>query len=273
MRPSDECELTEAVLARLEGTRDRRLRQIMTSLVTHLHAFVREVELTEQEWLDAIRFLTETGQKCDERRQEFILLSDTLGVSMLVDWINHRKPSGATESTVLGPFYVEGAPELPNGAAIARETGGEPTIVSGHVRSADGRPISGAVLDVWQAGPNGLYDLQEPDGGTNLRGRFRTDAAGRFEFRTVKPVSYPVPTDGPVGRMLRQLGRDATRPAHIHFKVSAEDYEPLTTHLFVEGDEHIESDAVFGVKESLIVPFERHESPVDAAVFGVTAPF
>ncbi len=253
---SDET-LTQAVIARLATAKDARLKEIMTRLVTHLHAFVREVELTEAEWFEAIRFLTATGQKCDDKRQEFILLSDLLGVSMLVDAINHRKPRGATESTVLGPFYVEGAPDLPSGASIAGDTPGEPTEVSGRVLTPEGKPIAGATLDVWQASTNGLYDIQDPKQTPfNLRGRFRTDERGTYAFRTVKPTSYPVPTDGPAGEMLRAIGRHPYRPAHIHFIVSAPGYESVTTHLFVAGDPYLESDAVFGVKNSLVVDFK-----------------
>lgn len=265
--------LTDAVLARLQTVSDPRLGRIARSLVAHLHAFVREVELTEAEWFAGIRFLTETGRCCDDLRQEFILLSDTLGVSMLVDAINHRLPDGATASTVLGPFYREGAPELPLGASIAGATPGEPTVISGRVTDVAGRPLAGALLDVWQAAPNGLYDSQVPGQAMNLRGRFRTDGAGRYRFRTVKPACYPIPTDGPVGRMLKALGRHPYRPAHVHFIVSAPGHAPVTTHLFVKGDPYLDSDAVFAVKSSLVVDFVRHDAPAEAAAQGVTAPF
>jgi hydroxyquinol 1,2-dioxygenase len=266
--------LTEAVRKRFSAARDPRLREIMQSLVTHLHDFVREVGLTEAEWLAGIRFLTATGQCCDDLRQEFILLSDTLGVSMLVDAINHRRPEGATDSTVLGPFYREGVPERPGGASIAGDTPGSPTFVSGRVTGPDGRPVAGARLDVWHAAPDGLYDNQVPEReGFNLRGVFRTDAEGRYAFRTVKPSSYAVPIDGPVGVMLRALGGHHFRPAHIHFIVSADGYVPLTTHIFVAGDPYLDNDAVFAVKGSLIVDFARHDSAPEAAARGVTAPF
>jgi hydroxyquinol 1,2-dioxygenase len=232
----------------------------MSSLVRHLHAFVREVELTEEEWLAGIQFLTATGQKCDEKRQEFILLSDTLGVSMLVDALNHRKPAGATESTVLGPFYVNGAPELPNGANLANDFPGDPTLFSGRVLTTEGKPIPGAQIDMWQADAEGFYDVQRPNSNEmRLRGKFRTNAQGKFWFWTVRPTEYPVPTDGPVGRMLLKMGRHPYRPAHIHTIVSAPGYEPVTTHVFVEGDRYLDSDAVFGVKDSLVVEFVRHE--------------
>jgi protocatechuate 3,4-dioxygenase beta subunit len=274
MRNFTEHNLTEAVRARMDAAPDPRLRRIMQSLVTHLHGFVREVELTEAEWFVGIRFLTETGQWCDDLRQEFILLSDTLGLSMLVDAITHRVPDGATESTVLGPFYRQGAPDMKPGESIAGATPGEPTLISGRVTDPAGGPIPGALLDVWQAAPNGLYDNQEPgQSSMNLRGRFRTDGEGRYRFRTVKPASYPIPTDGPVGRMLRALGRHPYRPAHVHFIVSAPGYAPLTTHLFVKGDAYLDSDAVFAVKNSLIVEFVRHESPEEAAAHGVPSPF
>jgi hydroxyquinol 1,2-dioxygenase len=269
-----EATITENVLRSLEGTPDARLKTVMTSLIGHLHAFIREVELTEAEWFQAIQFLTRTGQMCDDRRQEFILLSDTLGVSMLVDAINHRAEGSVTESTVLGPFYREGARELPAGASISLDGAGEPAIVSGRVLSADGTPIAGALLDVWEGNENGLYEQQDPNQpDMNLRGRFRTDAEGRYEIVAIKPVSYPVPDDGPVGEMLRALGRHAYRPAHIHFIVSADGHAPLTTHLFARGDPYLGSDVVFGTKDSLIVDFVRHDSAGEAAARGVRAPF
>jgi hydroxyquinol 1,2-dioxygenase len=275
MRNLSEHDLTEAVERRLQSTADARTRQIMTSLVRHLHDFVRDVELTEAEWFEGIRFLTDTGHASDDKRQEFILLSDTLGVSMLVDAINHRHPEGATESTVFGPFHREGAPLVPAGASIAGATAGEPTFVSGRVTDTAGRPLAGALLDVWQAAPNGLYDSQDPvhDGRLNLRARLRTDAEGRYAFETVKPVNYPIPSDGPVGRMLRACGRHPYRPAHIHFIVSAPGHEPVTTHVFVEGDPYLDSDAVFAVKNSLIAPFKRHDSPQEAAARKTATPF
>jgi hydroxyquinol 1,2-dioxygenase len=249
--------LTEAVVARLARTEDPRFKAVMTALIRHLHAFVREVELSEAEWAAAINFLTATGHKCDADRQEFILLSDVLGVSMLVDAINHASGNGITESTVLGPFYVEGAPDLPMGFDIAHGGPGEPTEVSGRVLAPDGKPIKDAVLDVWQTAPNGFYSTQDPNQDRyNLRGRFRTAADGRYFFRTIKPTSYPVPTDGPVGTILNAMGRHPMRPAHLHFIVTAPGYERVTTHLFVDGDPYLDSDVVFGVKNSLIVPFK-----------------
>jgi hydroxyquinol 1,2-dioxygenase len=263
MRNLTEANLTEAVLGKLEGAADPRFTQIMASLIKHLHAFVREVELTEEEWFTGVQFLTATGQKCDDKRQEYILLSDTLGVSMLVDAINHRKPSGATESTVLGPFYVEGAPERPLGANIAEGVEGEPTFFSGRVRAPDGRPIAGATLDLWSTDGEGLYDVQrQGNEGMRARGKIKTDGDGRYRFWTIKPVSYPIPTDGPVGKMLLKMGRHPYRPAHTHMIVSAPGYETVTTHVFVESDPYLESDAVFGVKNSLVANFARHEPGV-----------
>lgn len=275
MRDFNEANATEAVLARLDGCPDPRLKAVMTSVIRHLHAVVREVEPTQAEWLAAIRFLTATGQMCDDRRQEVILLSDTLGVSMLVDAIAHRKPAGVTESTVLGPFFVEGAEALPHGADICKDGKGEPTVVDGRVLDAAGRPIGGATLEVWQTNAEGFYDIQQPgvQPEMNLRGRFTTDAQGRFWLKTVKPVAYPIPTDGPVGRLLARLERHPYRPAHIHFIIAAPGCEPVTTHLFVEGDPYLDSDAVFGVKESLIRPFERVSDPAEAARYGMAGPF
>ena len=262
MRNLSEQNLTDAVLAKLEGATDARFKEVMTSLIRHLHAFVRETELTEAEWFAGIQFLTATGQKCDDKRQEYILLSDTLGVSMLVDAINHRKTTGATESTVLGPFYVPDQPELPIGANIAERVPGDPTYFSGRVLTPAGKPIAGATLDLWSTDGEGWYDVQLEGKGLRGRGKIRTDAEGRYAFWTIKPVSYPIPTDGPVGQMLLRMGRHPYRPAHTHMILSAPGYEPVTTHVFVEGDPYLESDAVFAVKNSLVVDFVRHEPGV-----------
>jgi catechol 1,2-dioxygenase len=274
MRDFNETTATAAVIGRLGDECDPRLRTIMTALITHLHALVREVEPTSEEWLAAIRFLTATGHMCDDKRQEFILLSDTLGVSMLVDAINHRKPSGATESTVLGPFHVAAAPRLAMGDTIARDGKGEVTHVSGRVLDPRGEPIAGATLDVWQTSHDGLYDIQDASQPPmNLRGIFTTGRDGRYAFVTIKPSSYSIPTDGPVGKMLQALGRHAMRPAHIHFILSAAGFESVTTHIFVAGDEYLDSDAVFGVKSSLVVPFTRHDDETRARSLGVDNPF
>jgi hydroxyquinol 1,2-dioxygenase len=277
-RHKSEDDITAEVLERFAQTPQPRLREIMLSLIRHLHAFVKEVNLTEAEWFQAIAILTETGRLwCSDKRQEFILFSDTLGVSMVVDLLNHRKPEGATESTVFGPFHRLGAPEMPAGGNIAdRDTTGVPTLVGGRVLDLDGRPIAGALLDVWQAQSNGLYDSQDAQvEGMHMRGRFRTDAEGRYLVRTVRPVHYPIPADGPVGRMLRATGRHPWRPAHIHFVVSAEGYEPVTTHIFDRADDYLNSDAVFAVKESLICDFVRHDAADDAeaARLGIAPPF
>ena len=252
----NEQNLTDAAVARLDGCTDPRFRVIMSSLIRHLHAFVRDVELTEAEWFDAIKFLTETGHRCDDKRQEFILLSDTLGASMLVDAINHRNPAGTTDTTVFGPYFVAGAPELPHWGNIAEGLPGTVCYVSGTVRDTEGKPISGAVIDLWQTdGVEGLYDVQVAGDKMFGRGRVRTDAQGRYAFRTVKPISYTIPADGPVGRMLRMMGRHPWRPAHVHTMLQCEGYRNITTHLFVKGDPWLDSDAVFGVKDSLVVDF------------------
>lgn len=276
-RNKTESDITAEALQRFAQTPDPRLRQIMLGLVKHLHAFVKEVELTEAEWFQAIEILTEAGRMCSDKRQEFILFSDTLGVSMVVDLINHRKPDGATESTVFGPFHRLGAPELPAGGNIARlDKTGVATLVSGRVLDLDGQPIEGALLDVWQTQSSGLYDSQDEslEGDLHMRGRFHTDAEGRYLIRTVLPVNYPIPSDGPVGAMLRATGRHPWRPAHIHFVVSADGYEPVTTHIFDRRDEYLGSDAVFAVKDSLICDFVRHETrDSEAARLGIEPPY
>lgn len=261
--------LTDAVLAQVAGAKDARTREIVTSLIKHLHAFVRDIEPTDAEWLKATELLTELG-----KRDEFILFSDIMGASMMVDVINHRVPDGATESTVLGPFYIEGAPDLAPGETIAHEVAGDPVVVAGRVTAPDGTPIEGAVLDVWQSAPHGLYENQDPNQpDMNMRGRFRTDASGAYLFKTKKPGSYPIPHEGPVGRTLDALGRHPFRPAHIHFIITADGYEPLTTQVFVDGDEYLDSDAVFAVKQSLIGEWVRHDAADEAVKLGVTAPF
>jgi hydroxyquinol 1,2-dioxygenase len=275
-RNKTEDDITAEVLARFAQTEDPRLREIMLSLIGHLHAFVKEVKLTEAEWFQAIEILTAAGKMCSDKRQEFILFSDTLGVSMVVDLIDHRKPEGATESTVFGPFHRLGAPELPPGGNIAhRDTTGVPTLVRGRVLDLDGRPIAGAVLDVWQTQTSGLYDSQDQGlDGLHMRGKFTTDAEGRYLIRTVRPVNYPIPSDGPVGAMLKAAGRHPWRPAHIHFVVSAEGYEPVTTHIFDRVDPYLPSDAVFAVKDSLICDFVRHETPdAETGGLGIVGPY
>ena len=259
MREFDEKSITAAVVGRLAESDDPRFKRVMTSLITHLHDFVREVRLTEPEWLTAIQFLTDVGRTCTDKRQEFILLSDTLGVSVLVITLNHPADKGSAESTVLGPFYWEGAPDLARGSNLAEGVKGEPAFYSGRVLSEDGRPIENALLDIWSGNGEGNYDMQIPEEtGMKARGRIRTDAEGRYWFRSIRPTFYPVPTDGPVGRMLRKMGRHPFRPGHIHMIVSAPGHLAVTTHLFVAGSEYLDSDAVFGMKESLVAQFERH---------------
>jgi protocatechuate 3,4-dioxygenase beta subunit len=248
-------ELTHDVINRMEGASSQRLREVMTCLVAHLHAFVRESNLTQDEWRAAIDFLTRAGQMCTDSRQEFILLSDILGVSMLVDAISHESRPGVTESTVLGPFYAGRQRELSFGDSILlRDEPGSPLTVSGYVRSESGKPISGAVVEVWQTAGNKLYDVQdEQQPGGHLRATLTTRQDGAFRFQTVLPVSYPIPDDGPAGQLLAQLGRHPNRPAHIHFMISSPGHRTLVTHLFIAGDEYLHSDAVFGVKPDLIV--------------------
>jgi protocatechuate 3,4-dioxygenase beta subunit len=263
-------DLTAEVIGRLEHCPDPRLRELVSGVIRHLHAFALEESLTEAEWMAGIRFLTEVGEMCSDQRQEFMLLSDTLGLSMLVDQINHGSGGSATESTVLGPFYVEGSPWRTNGDAITEDLGTQPLLVSGHVRDTAGRPLVDATVDVWQNATNRLYAVQ--DGGQtpeNLRGRFRTDAGGAFSFRTVRPVDYPIPEDGPVGRMLAATGRHPWRPAHIHFIVSADGCVPVTTHVFDSESEYLDSDAVFGVKQSLVRKLVTHDAAAETAPAGI----
>jgi hydroxyquinol 1,2-dioxygenase len=263
MREFDEKSITRAVIARLAAADDPRFKRVMTSLITHLHDFVREVELTEAEWFTAIEFLTDVGRTCTSKRQEFILLSDTLGVSVLVITLNHPADNGSVEATVQGPFYWDGAPDLPRGSNLAEGVKGEPTFYSGRVLSVDGRPLQNALLDIWSGDGEGNYDMQIPDeAGMKARGRIRTDEEGRYWFRSIRPTFYPVPTDGPVGRMLRKMGRHPYRPGHIHMIVSAAGHLPVTTHLFVAESEYLDSDAVFGMKESLVARFERHAAGI-----------
>jgi len=265
MRYLTEETSAEAVNARIGPEADPRLARVMAALVEHLHAFIKEVELTEAEWGAAIDFLTRTGQICSGARQEFILLSDALGVSMLVDAINHRIPGGATETTVFGPFHVEGAPEREMGATISLDGKGEICLYQGRVLDVHGNPIRDALVDVWSDNAEGFYDVQQPgiQPQWNNRGIFRTGPDGRYAFRGIKPVSYPIPDDGPVGQMLGALGRHPWRPAHVHFRITAPDCRTLITHIFVGGDSYLTSDAVFGVKESLIADFTPVESDTE----------
>jgi hydroxyquinol 1,2-dioxygenase len=254
-----EHNITDAVIARFDKCDDPRLKEVLGALVRHLHDFVRETKLTEEEWMRGIQFLTATGHKTDDKRQEFILLSDTLGISMLTVAQNHSAPAGATEATVFGPFHVDGAPPYDNGADMAAGAPGEPLYIDAVVRSLDGTPIAGAVVDVWQADEEGFYDVQRPGlSHMQARGVFRTDAQGRFRVRSILPVAYPVPTDGPVGQMLVASGRHPWRPAHVHFMLQAPGHETLITHVFRRGDPYLDSDVVFGVRASLVADFVPH---------------
>ena len=267
--------VTDEAVASLEGTADPRLKELLTGLIRHLHAFARETRLTQAEWERAIGFLTETGQTCTDTRQEFILLSDVLGLSMLVETINGDHAAGSTESTVLGPFHMTESPVRELGANIDLLGGGEPCVVSGRIVSGDGTPLPGALLDVWQADGNGFYDVQQPDVQPpgNGRGLFTADAEGRFWFRTCVPSPYPIPTDGPVGELLKATARHPYRPAHIHFIATAEGHNPVTTHIFVAGSDYLDSDAVFAVKQSLVEDFTPTDDPSLAREFGIENPF
>lgn len=275
MRDLNEQNITDVVLKTIENTKDPRTREIMTALIRHLHDFVREVNLTTDEWIAAMGFLYRTGRISTPERQEFILLSDLLGVSSLVDILNnHRATDTVTDTSNLGPFYTPDSPMLENGGDLIGDNEGEPMVMSGRVVDQDGAPVAGALLDIWQTAANGLYSNADPDQSDhNLRGRMLTDGDGRYAFTTVKPVSYKVPEDGPGGEMLEAVGRHPWRPAHIHVIVRADGYRPLTTEIFVEDDRYIDEDAVFGVRGTLAVAFRRNDSAKAAAEHRVKAPF
>jgi hydroxyquinol 1,2-dioxygenase len=262
-------DLAEAVVARMHECEDPRFKEVMSSLVRHLHAFAREVKLTPDEWMAGIQFLTAAGQKCDDKRQEFILISDTLGLSMQVVGIAQAKDieankgasaaTPATEATVQGPFFWEGAPKLPMGADLQADNVGDPTLYTGTITDLNGKPVADCLLDVWSGDTEGFYDLQKgPEAPMQLRAQFKTNASGKYSFWSIKPSKYPVPVDGPGGTMLLKMGRHPYRPGHMHTMLRAPGYAPLITHLFVGDSEYLESDAVFGVRESLIVNFEKH---------------
>ena len=250
--------LTRMVLASFDQAESPRLRQLMQALVRHLHAFIRETRLTTEEWERAIRFLTACGHITDDRRQEFILLSDVLGASMQTIAVNNEAFEDATEATVFGPFFVEGSPEIEVGGDLAFGASGEPCWVEGTVRDTDGNPVRGARIELWEADEDGCYDVQYDDNRTAARGHLFSDDQGRFAFWGVTPTPYPIPHDGPVGGLLEATGRSPMRASHLHFMVSAEDLRTLVTHIFVRGDDYLDSDSVFGVKESLIKEF-THE--------------
>jgi len=268
--PTGPEDISEQVVTSLAGAPDPRLRYLMQKLVRCLHSFVIETSLTTEEWRAAIDFLTATGQMSTEKRQEFILLSDTLGISMVLDAVNHPAGPSVTESTVLGPFYVPGSPERVMGDSISEMEGnGAPALVSGTVRDVRGAAIAGAVLDVWQNSARGTYTVQDetqPPG--NLRGRFRTGPDGRFWFWSVRPTDYSIPDDGPVGAMLKALGRHPWRAAHLHLIASAPGFIPVVTHLFDDESRYLESDTVFGVKPSLICHYLRHDPSDEGAPAG-----
>ncbi|NEA35978.1 intradiol ring-cleavage dioxygenase [Streptomyces sp. SID13031] len=251
-------ELTDAVVASFDGSGDERTKTVLSALVRHLHAFAREVELTEEEWFAGIDFLTRTGHKSTGSRQEFVLLSDVLGLSMLTVGLGNKKPKGATESTVFGPFFVEGSPEIKLGDDLSNGAPGQPCLVTGRVLDLHGNPIRAALVETWQADEDGFYDVQKDIDGPQNRGHLTTDADGNYSFWAVRPVAYPIPDDGPVGELLRAAGRGPMRPAHIHFMVTAPGFSRLITHVFAAGDEHLHDDAVFGVKDSLIAEVTEH---------------
>ena len=274
MRQFNEDTLTAAVVERFMKSKDERFRQIITSAVKHLHAFAREVHLTEEEWFEGIKYLTAVGQKCDDKRQEFILLSDILGLSMMIVALNHKTVPGATEATVLGPFFAHGAKEYEYGADLREGATmkGEDVYVSGKVLSLDGRPVPNAALDIWQAKADGIYDVQT-EGGFELRGRVKANASGEYAFKSYKPKFYSVPVDGPVGDLIRATGNHHMRPAHMHAIVSAPGYQQVITHVFVEGDPYLDGDAVFAVKDALIGRYVKVNDAAEAKRLGMPNPF
>lgn len=264
--------ITQVVTKTIEGSGDDRLKQILSILVRHLHEIVKEAQLTHQEWEYAVTFLFRAGQISDDSRQEFILLSDVLGVSSTVDLVNSA--NNASESSVLGPFYVADPPELPVGGDMIDGQPGQPVLVEGIIRDPDGKPLPGAVLDIWQNADNGLYDVQEPDrDGCNLRCRMTTNDKGEYRFTTVRAKPYTVPDDGPVGDLLNATGRHPWRPAHIHFRIAKDGYRELITELFDSDDRYVDEDAVFGVRESLIADYVEATDADEAARYGLPTPY
>jgi hydroxyquinol 1,2-dioxygenase len=266
------AELLAEVLARYEGSPSPRLREITEAAIRHLHAFAAEVDLQRDEWMAGIRFLTATGQMCDDTRQEFILLSDTLGVSTLVEMLTHAGVEGSTENTVLGPFYVPGSPPRAKGESMLVDADdGDRVVIRGTVTDIDRRPIAGATLDCWQNATDGFYAVQQPgvQSAENLRGIYTTDADGTYEIRTVRPVPYPIPSDGPAGELLKAHGRNWMRPGHTHVWARAEGFKDLITHVFDEETDHLRDDAVFGVRDSLVRRFEPDEAGELATTFDI----
>ena len=268
-----EDNITDLAAARWGTAHDPRLGQIMTALIRHTHAFLREVELTHEEWLAATEFLTAVGQMSDDKRKEFILLSDVLGISMLVVMMNGRAPTGATPHTVLGPFHIDESPVLPQGGNMGEGIEGTPVYVSGTVRDIDGRPLAGAMLDIWQADEEGVYETQIPDSEARLRAIQYADAEGRYGFWSIAPKGYTIPMDGPVGELISKTDISHFRPAHIHFLLTAKGYQPVVTHLFEDGAPYLDNDVVFGAKAELVVPFVRHGPGVAPDGAKVTTPF
>jgi hydroxyquinol 1,2-dioxygenase len=253
-----EQNLTDIVLERWQAIPDPRLRQVMHALIKHLHSFVRDVQPTEAEWATAIDFLTRVGKKCDDKRQEFILFSDVMGVSMLVDALNHRLASGATPTTVEGPFHIPNAPDFPEGGNMAGKAPGIPCFITGTVKGLDARPVANARLDLWQTDGEGLYEAQRDVTEPWMRGVFHTRPDGTYAIRTVAPIGYSIPMDGPIGELVKRTDISEMRPAHIHFCIEAPGYQRVVTHLFQRGCPYIETDVVYGVKEPLIVDFVEH---------------
>ena len=271
MRNLNQDTITQAVIERFSSTPDPRLKEILISLIQHLHAFAREVKLTEEEWFKGIDFLTRTGHMCNDKRQEFILLSDTLGLSMLTVAMNNQKPAGCTEATVFGPFYVEGAPHYDNGEDVANGAGGEACVVRGTVRGLDGKPVPHATIEVWQADADGNYDVQYAHlAKPQARGVLKSGLDGHFHFKTIVAEAYPIPTDGPVGEMLRASKNHPWRPAHLHFMIKADGYETLITHVFRDGDQYLDSDAVFGVRQSLVADWVKQPDGIHLLEFDFT---
>jgi hydroxyquinol 1,2-dioxygenase len=274
MRNMTEEELTQLVLDGYSNTDNPRLREILLSLIKHLHEFVRDVQLTEPEWIEGIKYITAAGQISDDKRQEVILFSDLLGISSLVNMISAKVPEGATESTVIGPFFLENAPERAWGESVAKREIGDPMIIRGKVTGMNGEPVPNARIDVWQTDANGMYDVQDSNAPEhNLRGYYRTNERGEYLIKTVRPTSYPIPVDGPAGDLVRAAKRHPWRPAHVHAMITADKYQTLITHIFDGEDQYLDSDVVFAVKESLIHDFRMNESEADAKSFGVNAPF